>query len=114
GGWRGRVGPDGYSGVTTPDQVEGNIAQAVAVFPSLTDAELLEADASRRETCAKDQIPVIDRVGAANVFVATGWTGHGFAIAPAVAELLADWMAGGPTPDLLRPFTLSRFGGVQA
>ncbi|NNM32821.1 MAG: FAD-dependent oxidoreductase, partial [Gemmatimonadetes bacterium] len=57
-----------------------------------------------------DGIPVIDRLPeASNVIVATGWSGHGWAIAPAVAQLLAEWVTSGNRPGLLGPFCLGRF-----
>jgi sarcosine oxidase subunit beta len=93
-----------------PDQVAANVAEAVAVFPMLADAPVLEAFADRPECDSADRVPIIDRVpGAENVFFATGWAGHGWAIAPAVSELLAGWILGGERPDLLRPFGCDRF-----
>jgi sarcosine oxidase subunit beta len=44
------------------------------------------------------------------VFFATGWTGHGFAIAPAVAQLLAEWVLTGRPETELLPFGLARLG----
>ncbi|OZM79606.1 FAD-binding oxidoreductase [Pseudonocardia sp. MH-G8] len=109
GGWQGRPGSDG-SGEVLEDQVEGNLREAGAVFPALAAAELLEASAARPESCAQDQIPIIDVVpGTANVLVAAGWTGHGFAIAPAVAEELSGWMLSGRRPPALAPFAVDRF-----
>jgi glycine/D-amino acid oxidase-like deaminating enzyme len=39
------------------------------------------------------------------LIVATGFSGHGFAIAPAIGRALADQLAGKPVPELdgLRP-----------
>lgn len=110
GGWRGRWNAEHGRGDTQPDQVEGNLAEARAVYPCLHDVPVLEADASRRETATFDGVPIIDRVpGIHNTFFATGWSGHGWAIAPAVAQLLADWAYTGHQPALLRPFAYSRF-----
>ena len=72
--------------------------------------QVVEACADRVETSCADGIPIIDRLPeASNVLIACGWTGHGWAIAPAVAPLLAEWVRTGSTPELLRPFALSRF-----
>lgn len=109
GGWQGRVRPDGTAEVVE-DQVEGNLREAAAVFPALADAQLLEAAADRPESCSQDQIPIIDVVpGTGNVLVAAGWTGHGFAIAPAVAEAVSGWMLSGRKPPSLTPFAVDRF-----
>lgn len=115
GGWRGRWNPETRRGETTPASVAGNWAEAVSLFPSIAELEIAEATADRLETNCLDLVPIIDRIPrASNVLVACGWTGHGWAIAPAVAPLLADWALDGHTPDLLRPFSLSRFTTATA
>lgn len=113
GGWRGRRNPDTGQGETVPAYVTGNWAEAVRLFPALASCEVAMDTAARTETASLDLIPVIDRVpGIANAWVAAGWAGHGWAPAPAVAPLLADWALDGSVPDLLRPFGLARFPGL--
>ena len=58
-------------------------------------------------------MPIIDRVdGHEGVIYASGWCGHGWAIAPAVAPLLASWaLDGGDIPGALAPFRYARFRG---
>jgi sarcosine oxidase, subunit beta len=110
GGWRGRWNAATGRGEAQEDQVHGNVAEAVAVYPGLEGARILEAAADRPESQSVDGIPIIDRVpGIANALFATGWTGHGWAIAPAVCQLLATWAYSGDAPALLRPFAYSRF-----
>lgn len=110
GGWRGRWNPDTRRGESIEDNVERNVAEARTVFPALADAVVEQVDTSRAETCSVDQLPVVDTLPTArNVFVGTGWSGHGFAIAPAVATLLADWLIGGTRPEALLPLQYSRF-----
>jgi sarcosine oxidase subunit beta len=109
GGWLGRADPVTGAGVVEPDQVAGNLADAVAVFPALADVELLSAEAARAEGIAIDMLPIVDRLpGLESAWVATGWSGHGWAIAPAVADLMAAWMLTGDRPPELAPFGLSR------
>lgn len=111
GGWRGRWNAGLGRGETVEEHVRGNLRTAYEVYPCLEDAELAVADAGTPESCSADGIPVIDRVpGSANAWVGTGWAGHGFAIAPAVAESLASWLRTGTPPDDLAPFSLARFG----
>lgn len=106
GGWRGQAGPNGSEVVT--ERLDGNIRALQSVFPSVTDVEVIAADASRTETASVDQIPIIGRC-AENLFVATGWSGHGWAIAPVVSRLIAeDVLLGSPSP-LLHPFSPQRF-----
>jgi sarcosine oxidase subunit beta len=110
GGWRGRWDPAAGRGEAQEDQVRGNVAEAVAVYPGLAGAQILAAAADRPESQSVDGIPIIDRVpGIANALFATGWTGHGWAVAPAVCQLLATWAYSGDAPALLQPFAYSRF-----
>jgi sarcosine oxidase subunit beta len=109
GGWRG----ERRSGRPVPrvDQIAGNLADARAVYPALAEVAVVETHAERVESSALDDIPILDRVpGAENAFFATGWSGHGWAIAPAVARLLSDWVLTAIRPELLDPFGLERFG----
>ena len=57
-----------------------------------------------------DGIPIIDYLpGADNMLVGVGWSGHGWAIAPVVARLLAGWALSGEQPGPLAPFGYGRF-----
>jgi sarcosine oxidase subunit beta len=110
GGWQGRWDAQADQGEVIPAQVAGNFAEAAAVYPALAGVHLAESDASRLESACVDDIPIIDRLpGATNLIVGTGWSGHGFAIALAVARLLGDWATGSQRPELLRPFAYDRF-----
>lgn len=110
GGWRGTWNAEDEQSEPIPDDVRRNIRQAEQVFPSLKGVEVAGADVSRPETVAVDRIPIVDRLrDPHNVLVGTGWSGHGFAISPAVTELLAEWVTTGTKPSLLEPFTLDRF-----
>ncbi|GAA1488094.1 FAD-dependent oxidoreductase [Brachybacterium sacelli] len=106
GGWRGRATPNGPEVVA--ERLEGNIAVLQRIFPYLHDLEVVAADASRAESASVDQIPIIGRY-APHLFVAAGWSGHGWAIAPVVSRLIAeDVLLGSPSP-LLAPFSPQRF-----
>lgn len=59
-----------------------------------------------------DRKPLVGPVAAVRGFVqANGYSGRGFALAPLVAELLADWLASGERSHLLTPFDPDRFEG---
>ncbi len=48
-----------------------------------------------------DEVPCIGAVaGYDGLTIAVGFSGHGFAIAPAVGRAVADQLAGKPTPEL--------------
>lgn len=110
GGW------DPVHGVGTPDPevARASVADAAATIPALAGARVRITDNSRADTSTADLIPVIDSVpGLATVFVGTGWSGHGFALTPAVGEALATWALDGERPETLRPFTFERLGASR-
>ena len=113
GGWRGRWDERSGQGQPIAEQVEGNRLEAVAVYPALADLAVDEVYTDRAEMISVDGIPIIDYLpGAANMLVGVGWSGHGWAIAPAVARLMADWALSGERPGLLEPFGYGRFVGA--
>ena len=111
GGWRGRLNPRTGRGEPIAEQVEGNRLEAVAVYPALSRLAVDEVSTDRAEMISVDGIPIIDYLpGARNMLFGVGWSGHGWAIAPAVADLMAEWALSGEKPDLLEPFAYGRFG----
>ena len=56
-----------------------------------------------------DSYPILDRVGPDGLFVAVGFSGHGFKLSPEVGRLLAEYMATGKRPEPLVPLRASRF-----
>jgi glycine/D-amino acid oxidase-like deaminating enzyme len=55
-------------------------------------------------------IPIIDQPHPDNgLYVAAGFSGHGFALGPSIGKQLAEWIADGRTSLDLKPFRLSRF-----
>ncbi|WP_411967625.1 NAD(P)/FAD-dependent oxidoreductase [Haloferax sp. YSSS75] len=113
GGWRGEWDETAQQGIALDDRIEGNAADARAVFPTLRDVDVETADASRPESVSVDHVPILDTLPeATNAIVGTGWTGHGFAISLAVNRLLARWASEGNRPELLAPFSLDRFSNA--
>lgn len=115
GGYRGRYDRETHVGVAVQASIDANVADAVATYPMLQGIEIEVADAGHLESVSVDHIPVIDRLpGCPNLWFATGWCGHGWAIAPVVSKLAAQFALQQTRPDLLRPFALSRFERGQA
>lgn len=57
-----------------------------------------------------DKVPILDAIpGQPGLFVAAGFTGHGFALGPATGLVMSELMLGRTPPVSLAPFTLSRF-----
>ena len=112
GGWPGEWNTATDEGTPLQASIDGNLAEAVAVYPDLEGVAIETANASHLESASIDGIPIIDMLpGLANAYYATGWTGHGWAIAPVVARLLAQWAVIGRRPELLAPFAYRRFDG---
>ena len=110
GGWRGVRDQASGSGRTVESAVLGNLAAARSAYPALEDAMLLTSQADRAETYSADDLPVIDMVAPyRNLLVGAGFSGHGFAIAPAVSLLLSRWLLTGTRPDELVPLGYHRF-----
>jgi len=59
-----------------------------------------------------DNNPILGRTpGLENLLQMSGFVGHGFMMAPAVAERMAEWMVSGRPDDLFTRFNLARFSG---
>jgi sarcosine oxidase, subunit beta len=59
-----------------------------------------------------DNNPILGRTpGLENLLQLSGFVGHGFMMAPAVAERMAAWMVTGQPDELFTRFNLDRFSG---
>jgi glycine/D-amino acid oxidase-like deaminating enzyme len=56
-----------------------------------------------------DSFPIVDRVGPEGLFVAVGFSGHGFKLSPEIGRLLAEHIATCRRPDALHPLRASRY-----
>jgi sarcosine oxidase subunit beta len=56
-----------------------------------------------------DHQPILGAAGPDNFLQMSGFVGHGFMMAPAVAERMADWMTGRGRDEIFERFTLDRF-----
>ena len=61
-----------------------------------------------------DFSPIMGETGAEGLLITTGWGTWGFKAIPAGGSLMAEMIATGTTPDLLRPFGLDRFARDHA
>lgn len=109
GGMRGKWDAAAATGKPVEAMIHESLDVAASVFPALSDGELVSADASLPETYTPDGLPYVDFVDQEQrIFAATGWHGHGFAIAPSLAQHIADWLTTGRKPELLAPFKIRR------
>jgi sarcosine oxidase subunit beta len=56
-----------------------------------------------------DNNPILGAAGPANFLQLSGFVGHGFMMAPAVGELMAEWMTGREMDEIFERFTVDRF-----
>jgi glycine/D-amino acid oxidase-like deaminating enzyme len=90
-------------------KVSGNFRHFRRLFPHL-DGVSLQTSWAGRIDLTPDVIPIIDRPDPAqNLFVAAGFSGHGFALGPAVGEQMAQWIAEGRPKFDLGAFRADRF-----
>jgi len=87
------------------ESIAGGWAAASAILPAV-GAQQLAASWCGLEAESFDAVPLIGlAVGVTGLFLAVGFSGHGFAIAPAVGEALAEELLGRTASalDKLRP-----------
>lgn len=115
GGWLARWDDETQQGTPVLESVDGNLAEAVAVYPALAGMRVEAVEVGHQESNCIDGIPIIDSVPQVrNLWYATGWCGHGWAIAPVVSQLLARWALEDERPLLLAPFSHARFSAQSA
>jgi glycine/D-amino acid oxidase-like deaminating enzyme len=90
-------------------KIAQNAAAFRALFPHIAGLDLARTWAGRIDL-TPDVIPIIDRPAAVpGLFIAAGFSGHGFALGPSVGKQLAEWIVAGRSSLDLSPFRLSRF-----
>ena len=103
--------PDAYSNRASDDFLEMALPKVAHRFPGLGDARLASSYAGCYDV-TPDYNPVMSATAVDRLFVAAGFSGHGFKISPAVGELMADLVVHGESQDPLVPasdFAFSRF-----
>jgi sarcosine oxidase subunit beta len=78
------------------------------LFPQLEYARLLRSWAGLCDL-SPDYSPILGETEVENFHVSAGWGTYGFKAAPIVGKTLAELVANGRTPDLIKPFALERF-----
>lgn len=87
----------------------GDVQDAfAAAYPTLGRPRLRIAWGGMIDTMP-DVVPVLDQAPLANLFIATGMSGHGFGIGPGIGRVMADMVLGRATGHDLTRFRLSRF-----
>src|SRR5947209_6186744 len=118
GGWLGDPTPDRRSYTTRPESIEGNWTTACELLPIVGQQRIARTWCGL-EAHSIDDIPFIGDVpGLDGLTLALGFSGHGFALSPAIGRAVADQVNGQPVPELndLSPARISNFspGDVEA
>ncbi len=103
--------PDDYLNRATEDFVDLTVDKVGTRFPGFPEPAITTSYAGCYDV-TPDWNPVISATGRTGLFVAAGFSGHGFKIAPAVGRLVADLVVDGHSSDPRIPetdFRLSRF-----
>jgi sarcosine oxidase, subunit beta len=103
--------PDAYLNRATDAFVDLTVEKVGTRFPGFPDAAISSSYAGCYDV-TPDWNPVISATELDGLFVAAGFSGHGFKIAPAVGRLVADLVIDGHSNDPRVPdadFRLSRF-----
>jgi glycine/D-amino acid oxidase-like deaminating enzyme len=96
-----------------PAKVRRALAELGRLFPSIGPLRVTSTWAGYIDA-TPDALPVVGEAGPAGLVLATGFTGHGFALGPIIGQLVAELVTDGKPSLDLRPFRLSRFAEGDA
>jgi glycine/D-amino acid oxidase-like deaminating enzyme len=89
-------------------KVRRSLAELRGLYPSIGTLEITRGWAGYIDA-TPDALPVVGEAGPAGLVLATGFTGHGFAMGPIVGRLVAELVTDGRPSLDLRAFRFSRF-----
>lgn len=98
-----------YSTLSTLDMKEHLAAGAVHLFPFLQGVKVLRQWTGTTDM-TPDYSPIMGASPLENLWLDCGWGTWGFKATPVAGKRMAETIATGRVPDLLKPFALSRFG----
>jgi sarcosine oxidase subunit beta len=111
GGWLGDSTPDRRSFIMRSTSIQGNWATARDLLPAVGDQRIARSWCGL-EAQSIDDIPFIGSMpGLKGLTIAVGFSGHGFALAPAIGRSVAEQINGHSTPELegLNPTRIAGF-----
>jgi sarcosine oxidase, subunit beta len=97
-----------YSTRSTLDFKEGLLGHMLELFPFLADVKLVRQWAGMADM-TPDFSPVMGETPIENYYIDAGWGTWGFKATPVCGKRMAETIATGIVPELLRPFRLERF-----
>ncbi len=103
-GWLGETGEE-----EELDFLERGLAAGASLLPLLAELPVRRVLSGVYDQ-SPDSRPILGGVeGCQGLYLAAGFSGHGFMIAPAVGQAIAALITGEADPDTLAPFSLQRF-----
>ena len=102
---------DGYSSHARRGsfaRIEDTLTRALQIFPMLSNLRLMRHWSGSADI-PMDGNAIVDATPVENLFINCGWGYAGFKATPAVGWSMAELLAGGSIPELLKPFSLDRF-----
>lgn len=113
GGWPGTVHLDKRIAVPWYGSVLGSLTDSSAIFP-----DLLRAGVERVwvgiEAQTVDEVPILGALpGISYLTVATGFSGHGFALSPIIGQVMSEFIVDGKPSIEIRQLGFDRFEGVD-
>ena len=110
GGWPGDSTPDRRGYTLREASITGGWEAASAILPAVGEQRVAAAWCGL-EADSIDGVPFVGPApGWEQLTLAVGFSGHGFALAPAVGQAIADQLAGGQPPELV-PLNPARIAG---
>ena len=98
-----------YSHRSTLQTLEELAVHTVEMFPCLSNAKVMRQWTGLCDM-TPDYAPIMGKVDGIDGFLLTcGWGSWGFKAAPVAGRSMAELISTGETPELIRPFALSRF-----
>jgi sarcosine oxidase subunit beta len=97
-----------YASRSTLEFKEGLMAHMLELFPFLAEVRVLRQWAGIADM-TPDFSPIMGLTPIENYYIDAGWGTWGFKATPVCGKRLAQTIARGKPPDLIRPFALDRF-----
>ncbi len=101
-----------YANRSTLDFKEGLMANVLELFPFLSEVTVLRQWAGFCDMTS-DFSPVMGVTPLENYYIDAGWGTWGFKATPVCGKRMAETVANGRIPDILRPFALDRFRALD-
>ena len=101
-----------YANRSSLEFKEGLMANALELFPFLSEVTVLRQWAGMCDM-TPDFSPVMGETPLENYYIDAGWGTWGFKATPVCGRRMAETLATGKVPEILRPFRLSRFADFE-